>query len=194
MFYITQGGLHIYGALVLGLVAVYFYSKKHPLSMWMFLDSIAPALLIGQAAGRPANFINQELYGPPTDLPWGIPISEGHRLGSWRDMAAFPESTRFHPTFAYEMVWNILTGSFILWLTRKYPEKFKPGAAFFLWMVFAGLGRFLIEAFRPDQPLIPGTSVSWSRLIAGLLAVAGGVLLAIRMGKLKSGLKLPDKY
>lgn len=193
--YITEGGLHIFGALVAGLIAAQWYARKHALDMWLLLDSIAPALLLGQAAGRPANFINQELYGPPTDLPWGIPISAEHRVGEWRDLAAFPEeTTRFHPTFGYEMLWNIITGGLILWLTRKYPDKFKPGAAFFLWMVFAGVGRFLIEAFRPDQPRIPGTDLSWSRLISGLLALAGAVLLAIRLGKIQSGLNLPDGY
>ncbi|MBI3160734.1 MAG: prolipoprotein diacylglyceryl transferase [Chloroflexi bacterium] len=195
IFYITEGGLHIYGALVLGLLAAYAYSRRHPLDLWMFLDSIAPALLFGQAAGRPANFINQELYGPPTDLPWGIPISAEHRIGAWRDLSRYPEeTTRFHPAFAYEILWNVITGSALLWLTRKYPQKFKPGAAIFLWMVFAGVGRFIIESFRPDQPRIPGTDISWSRLAAGLLAVFGGVLLAARMGWLKSKLKFPEKY
>jgi phosphatidylglycerol:prolipoprotein diacylglycerol transferase len=145
----------------------------------MLLDSVAPALLIGQALARPANFINQELYGPPTTLPWGIPISAERRLPPWNDLGQFPlETTRFHPTFAYEMAWNFLAAGLMLWLERRYAGKFQPGTMFALWLVLAGLGRFLIEAFRPDQPRLPGLDLSYSRLISALMALAGAAWLA----------------
>ena len=70
---VWEGGLHIYGGFVLGVLAMYFYLRQHKMDMWLFLDAIAPMTLLGQALARPANFINQELYGPPTNLPWGIP-------------------------------------------------------------------------------------------------------------------------
>lgn len=178
---ITEGGLHIFGAVVFGLGAAYIYARRNKVDMLLLLDSVAPALLIGQAVARPANFINQELYGPPTSLPWGIPIDAHHRLAPWSDLERYPvESTRFHPTFAYEMVWNFLAAGLILWLVRRYEDKIKPGAAFAAWLLLAGVGRVIIETFRPDQPRIPGTDLSWSRLIYAIMAVIGFFWLLVR--------------
>ncbi len=178
---ITEGGLHIFGGIVFGLLAAYLFARKNKVDILLLMDSVAPGLLIGQAVARPANFINQELYGPPTDLPWGIPISPPNRLPPWNDLSRFPEeTTRFHPTFAYEMIWNLITAGLLLWLMRRYERKIKPGTAFAGWLVAAGVGRVIIETFRPDQPRIPGTGLSYSRLIAGLMALAGIVWLLIR--------------
>ncbi len=178
---ITEGGLHIFGALIFGLIAAYFFAKRNKIDLLLLLDSAAPALLLGQAIARPANFINQELYGPPTNLPWGIKILGQNRIAPWNDLSAFPEETTwFHPTFAYEMIWNLIAVGVILWLVRKFERKIKPGSAFALWLIFAGVGRALIETFRPDQPLIPGTGLSYSRLIAILMAVMGSLWLLIR--------------
>jgi len=175
----------------------YIYARKKKIDLWLLLDAVAPSLLIGQAVARPANYINQELYGPPTDLPWGIAIDEVHRIPPYNDLAAYPlETTRFHPTFAYEMIWNFLAAGLILWATRRFKDKFKPGAAFAAWLVLAGVGRVIIETFRPDQPRIPGTALSYSRLVAGLMALVGIIWLLVRFDILKisflpSG---PDKY
>ncbi|HEU0292148.1 MAG TPA: prolipoprotein diacylglyceryl transferase [Anaerolineales bacterium] len=149
---IPQGGLHIYGGLLLGGIAMWFFLRRRHMDVWLFLDSIAPTVLLGQALARPANFINQELYGQPTTLPWGIPIDAQHRIGIYQDLVKFPlETTRFHPTFAYEMIWNLLAFSLIMFITRRFSDRLKPGTGFFLWLVLAGLGRFLIEFFRPDS-------------------------------------------
>jgi len=181
IFRITEGGLHIFGAIVCGGLVAYLYARRIKIDFWMLLDSVAPSLLIGQAVARPANFINQELYGPPTDLPWGIPIVETNRIPPFNDMNIYPqETTRFHPTFAYEMVWNLLAAGLILWITRRFKEKFKPGTAFAAWLLLAGLGRVVIESFRPDQPRIPGTALSYSRLVAALMALVGTFWLLIR--------------
>lgn len=197
IFRISEGGLHIFGAMVFGLVTAYFYAKKQKVDLLLILDSVAPAMLIGQAVARPANFINQELYGPPTDLPWGIPIDATHRMPPWNDLINFPvETTRFHPAFAYEMVWNFLTAGLILWFVRRYEDKVKPGTAFASWLLLAGIGRVIVEAFRPDQPRIPGTDFSWSRLIYALMAVAGLVWLLIRYEVIKLPFLSPgpEKY
>ncbi len=193
---ITDGGLHIYGALVMGYLVGLIYNKRYPHDKWVVLDALAPTLLIAQAFGRLANFINQELYGPPTDLPWGIPIAPGNRLAPWNNMALYPEeTTRFHPTFAYEMIWNLLAAGLILWLTRRFYQKIKPGTALFLWMVLEGLGRFFVENFRPDQPRLGSTDISFSRIAAGLLVVVGVFLLLVRSEKIRLPfIKLPDKY
>jgi phosphatidylglycerol:prolipoprotein diacylglycerol transferase len=178
---ITEGGLHIFGAFVFGLLAAFWYARRKKVDILLILDSIGPPLLIGQAMARPANFINQELYGPPSDLPWGIPISAENRMPPWNDLTQFPEeSTRFHPTFAYEMIWNILAAALLLWISRRFKDRIKPGAMFAAWLVMAGIGRFFIEAFRPDQPRIPGTDLSYSRLIAGLMALGGLFWLLVR--------------
>ena len=194
---ITEGGLHIFGAVVFGLGAAYIFARRHKVDILLLLDSVAPALLIGQALARPANFINQELYGPPTNLPWGIPIDGLHRIYPWYNLDLYPEeTTRFHPTFAYEMIWNFLAAGLILWLVRRYEEKIKPGTAFAGGLLLAGVGRVIIEAFRPDQPRIPGTDMSWSRLVYALLAVIGLIWLLIRSEIIKLPFlsQGPEKY
>lgn len=186
ILYVWEGGLHFFGGLLFGAIALYFYLKSNGMDFWLFLDAIAPAVFIGQALARPANFINQELYGPPTKLPWGIPIDAGHRLTQFADLSQFPvETTRFHPTFAYEMILNILLALLLIWISRQYADRMKPGAIFSGWLVFAGLGRAFIEFFRPDQPHIGDSFVSYTMLVSLLMAVAGVVMLLVRYGKLQ---------
>jgi phosphatidylglycerol:prolipoprotein diacylglycerol transferase len=187
IFYITEGGLHFFGGLLFGAIALLFFLRRNKLDPWLFLDAIGPAALIGQAVARPANFINQELYGPPTKLPWGIPIDAQHRLTAYSDLNLYPvETTRFHPAFAYEMIWNVLAGLFLLWYAREHKEDAKPGTIFGLWLILAGIGRTWLELFfRPDQPRIPGTGISYSAVVAFLMAVAGVILLLVRYGKMK---------
>jgi len=194
---ITEGGLHIFGAVIFGLGAAYLYARRNKVDVLLLLDSAAPALLIGQAVARPANFINQELYGQPTHLPWGIPIEWSHRISPWNDLGLYPEeTTRFHPTFAYEMIWNFLAAGLILWVARRYEDKIKPGTAFASWLLLAGVGRVIIETFRPDQPRIPGTDLSWSRLIYAIMAVIGLFWLLIRYEVIKLPFLSPgpEKY
>ena len=189
---IPQGGLHFFGGLLFGALAMIYYVRRNNLDLWLLLDVAAPVTMIGQAIARPANFINQELYGQPTTLPWGIPIEASHRIPPYNDLGLYPESTRFHPAFAYEMIWNFITAGTLLWLARRFPEKFKPGAMFSWWLVLAGVGRVIIEAFRPDQPRIPGMDLSYSRLVAGLMALAGVIMLLVRYGYLR--LKFAEKW
>jgi len=187
ILYVWQGGLHFFGGLLFGAITLYFFLKKNGMDFWLFLDSIAPAILIGQALARPANFINQELYGPPTKLPWGILINNfPSRLPQYSDLTQYPlETTHFHPTFAYEMILNILLGLLLLWISRQYADRMKPGAIFSGWLVFAGLARAFIEFFRPDQPRINDSFVTYSMLVSLLMALAGVVMLLIRYGKLQ---------
>jgi phosphatidylglycerol:prolipoprotein diacylglycerol transferase len=178
---IWEGGLHFYGAVLLGGLAAFIYFRVRDLDFRLLLDAVSPALLIGQAIVRPANFINQELYGPPTDLPWGILIVPGRRIPPWNNLARYPvETTRFHPTFAYEMIWNFLAAALLLWVARRLSERLKPGALFAGWLVLEGVGRFWLEWFRPDQPTLPGTAISYSRIVAAAMAVVGLIWLLIR--------------
>src|SRR5258707_8639243 len=167
---VGQGGWIILGVWLLGGAFLLYYLNKNKLDIWLFLDAAGPAMLIGQAIGRIANFINQELYGPPTTLPWGILISAEHRLPQYQDLIKYPvETTRFHPTFAYEMIWNFAAAGLLLWLARRYGKSLKPGTIFAGWLVAAGLGRTWIEFFRPDQPKIPGLGISYSAVVSGLM-------------------------
>jgi phosphatidylglycerol---prolipoprotein diacylglyceryl transferase len=178
---VWEGGLHIFGGFLFGAAALLYYLRQNKLDPWLFLDAAGPAMLIGQGIGRLANFINQELYGPPTTLPWGIPISAEHRLPQYQDLSLFPvESTRFHPTFAYEMLWNFASAGLLLWLSRRYKEDLKPGTIFAGWLALAGIGRVIVEFFRPDQPKISGLGISYTSIFAALMAIAGIVLLMAR--------------
>jgi phosphatidylglycerol---prolipoprotein diacylglyceryl transferase len=186
ILYVWEGGLHIFGGFLLGGIALTIYLRKQKMDVWLFLDSIAPVLLIGQAIARPANFINQELYGQPTNLPWGIQIQAEHRLPQYADLNLFPvATTRFHPTFAYEMIWNFLAALLLIWCSRRYMERVKPGVVFSTWLILAGVGRSVIELFRPDQPLIPGTFMTYSMAVSILMAITGILMLLVRYGKLK---------
>jgi phosphatidylglycerol---prolipoprotein diacylglyceryl transferase len=186
IFYVWEGGLHFFGGLLFGGIALYLYLTNNGMDYWLFLDSIAPAILIGQALARPANYINQELYGPPTKLLWGIPIDAQHRLAQFSDLSLYPVAvTRFHPTFAYEMILNILLGLMLLWIARQYADKMKPGAIFAGWLICAGLTRAFIEFFRPDQPRIGDSFVTYSMFVSILMAVTGVVMLLARYGKLQ---------
>jgi phosphatidylglycerol:prolipoprotein diacylglycerol transferase len=178
---IPSGGLHIYGAILLGGLAALLYARQHKVDFWLFLDSVAPGLLIGQAIARPANFINQELYGPPTDLPWGIAIDGANRLSPWDDLARYPEdTTRFHPTFAYEILWNLAAASLLIWLARRFEKMARPGVTFAAWLILAGTGRFIIEWFRPDQPRLAGTDISFTRIAAALMVLAGTLFILVK--------------
>ena len=178
---IPQGGLHIFGGFLFGGIALLLYLNRNRLDPWLFLDVVGPALLIGQAIGRIANFINQELYGPPTTLPWGIPISAEHRIALYSDLSRYPvETTRFHPTFAYEILWNLFAAGLLLWLYHRYKKDLKPGTLFAAWLVLAGVGRVFIEFFRPDQPKIADPGFSYSTLFAALMAITGAILLLVR--------------
>lgn len=178
---IWNGGLHIFGGFLFGAVTLIIYIQQNKLDPWLFLDAAGPAVLIGQGIGRIANFINQELYGPPTTLPWGIPIQPEHRLPEYSNLTQYPfDTTRFHPTFAYEMLWNFAAAGLLLWLSRRYKDQIKPGTVFAGWLLLAGFGRVWIEFFRPDQPKIPDLGISYSAIFAALMAVGGAILLMAR--------------
>ena len=188
IFRVWNGGLHIFGAFLFGAAALLLYLNRNKLDPWLFLDAIGPAALVGQGIGRLGNFVNQELYGPPTTLPWGlkifpqnsyqIPIEMQGR--SNQEILTYIETTRFHPTFAYEMLWNFAAAGFLLWLSRRYEKELKPGTIFAGWLVLAGVGRTWIEFFRPDQPKIEELGISYSAIVASLMAIAGALMLMAR--------------
>lgn len=173
-----QGGLGIYGAVVGGLLAIYIYVRRAKLNFWTMVDIAVPGLLLGQAIGRWGNFFNQELYGFPTTLPWGIPIDAAHRLPLFADLTKYPvDTTRFHPTFLYESLWDLGAAILALYIARRW-SKAKPGDLLLLWGILYGLGRFLAEFQRPDAWLISG--IPTAQLIGLTLIVTCGVALMYR--------------
>jgi hypothetical protein len=101
-------------------------------------------------------------------------------------------TTRFHPTFAYEIIWNLCAAGLLLWISHRYKDRIKPGTIFAGWLVLAGLGRFLIEFFRPDQPRIAALGFSYSALVSVLMAVTGVIMLLARYNKIH--LKMADHW
>jgi phosphatidylglycerol---prolipoprotein diacylglyceryl transferase len=163
------GGLGIPGAVIGGVIALYFFSRRKKLNFLVWTDIAAPAVALGQAIGRWGNFFNQELYGRPTDLPWGITIDPPYRLPEYAAVS------KYHPLFLYESLWNIANLFFLLWLSRSKGEKLLPGDVFLTYLVTYPLGRFLLEFLRLDSPRI-GT-INTNQTVMLIVALASGVLL-----------------
>lgn len=187
IFYINQGGLNILGGVVLGGLVGWYYCRRNQVDFWLVADAIGPGYLIGQAIGRLGNFINQELYGPPTTLPWGISIEEGHRIPPWNDLSLYPvETTRFHPTFAYEMIWNLVFAGILTYLIANKGDKIRSGVIAGSSLLIAGIGRTLVESyFRPDQPRFFDTAVSTSLVVSVIFALIGLFIVLVKMGKIQ---------
>lgn len=185
---IDQGGLNILGGLVVAVIVGFYYTKRNNLDFWLLADAGGPALLIGQAIGRLGNYINQELYGPPTTLPWGIAIDANHRIPPWNDLTQWPvDSTRFHPTFAYEMIWNLIFAAVLTYVIVRYRDQLKSGVIAAGALLAAGVGRTWIEFFRPDQPSFFGLPFSTSMLISVIFALLGLFVLLVRQGQVTVG-------
>ncbi|MCD1267303.1 prolipoprotein diacylglyceryl transferase [Microbacterium sp. MEC084] len=141
---IWEGGIAIFGALLGGAVGAWLGCRWTGIRFWTFADALAPGLLLAQAIGRFGNWFNQELYGWPTDLPWGLEIDP--------DNAAFPpglaEDTLFHPTFLYEVIWNVLGVVFLLWIGNRL--RLQWGRLFALYLIWYGAGRVVWESIRID--------------------------------------------
>jgi phosphatidylglycerol---prolipoprotein diacylglyceryl transferase len=178
IFYIWDGGLGIYGAIVGGLIGVLLYTFRNKLNLLRYLDIGAPALLIGQAIGRWGNFANQELYGPPTTLPWGITIDQYHRIAPFDDLTQYPLTMGFQPDFLYESVWNLVGVILLLIIGRKFADKLKEGDLFLAYLVWYPLGRLWVESLRPDAWRID--NIPTAQIISLALIVVAGVLLVVR--------------
>lgn len=184
VFNIRAGGVNILGGFIGAALAGWLYVRWRRLKFWHYADVAGPALLIAQAIGRWGNFINQELYGPPTELPWGIRIDPQFRLPQYSDLSLYPPETRFHPTFLYESIVLFIGFVLLVWLNHRYRERWKPGTLFGLFLVWWGGNRAWIELFRPDQATIGNTLITYSMLAAIGLVVAGVLVLLSRYDRL----------
>jgi phosphatidylglycerol:prolipoprotein diacylglycerol transferase len=181
---IRAGGANILGGFAGAAVVAFLYLRWRKLDYWNYADVAGPALLIAQAIGRWGNFINQELYGPPTDAPWGLLIDANNRISPYSDLATYPLETRFHPTFLYESILLLLGFIVLVWLNGKYRDSWKKGTLFGMFMIWWGVGRFIVEFFRPDQPTFGNSPITYSMVISLGFALAGLILVLDRFDKL----------
>jgi len=141
--YVWRGGLGIWGAVALGIVGVWLGARLRGIKLLPMLDALAPGVLVAQAFGRWGNWFNQELYGRPTDLPWGLEIDVAHRPSQYLDV------TTYHPTFLYECLWNLAAFAVLIWLDRRY--KLGHGRVAALYVMLYTAGRGWIENLRIDD-------------------------------------------
>jgi prolipoprotein diacylglyceryl transferase len=143
--YVWRGGLGVWGAIALGAVGVLVGARRKGIRILPVLDAMAPGVLVAQALGRWGNWFNQELYGKPTDLPWGLEIDSDH----WPDGQVYDAGTTFHPTFLYEFLWDLGAFGFVIWADRRF--RLGRGRVLALYVMAYTLGRGWIEMLRIDS-------------------------------------------
>lgn len=170
--YVWEGGLAIFGAVLLGGVGAYLGCRRAGIRFLSFADALAPGLLLAQAVGRLGNYVNQELFGTPTTLPWGLHIDPA----SPAFPEGLPDGTLFHPLFLYELLWNLAGAALILLLDRRLSLRW--GKALGLYLIVYGTGRAWFESFRldPTELLLLGIKVN---LLTALVVALIGVLLIV---------------
>ncbi|WP_083956155.1 prolipoprotein diacylglyceryl transferase [Tersicoccus phoenicis] len=173
---IWRGGLGIWGAVLLGFIGAWIGARRAGARILVFADAAAPGLLLAQAIGRLGNWFNQELFGGPTTLPWGLQIDPS----SPTFPADYPAGTLFHPTFLYELLWNLAGVAVLLWADRRF--RLHGGRLFWLYAAIYTLGRVWIEALRiDDAELILGFRLNvWTSILVFAVAVAMFWYLGVR--------------
>ena len=167
---VWRGGLGVPGAVIGGLAAMYIYARRNKLNYLIWLDIVAPALALGQAIGRWGNYVNQELFGSPTNLPWKIYIDPQFRLPGYQDVEYY------HPMFLYESLWSLATVGVLLWLPRRYKDRLLQGDLFLIYLILYPLGRFLLEFLRMETSLVGGININ-QLFMAVVAIIAAGVLI-----------------
>ena len=164
--FIWKGGLGIWGAIAGGALGAYIACRRYGVSFSSVADALAPGLLVAQAIGRLGNYFNQELFGKPTTLPWALEIDAVHRPDGYAQFETF------HPTFLYELLWNLAAAALIIAIDRRV--RFTGGRAFALYVMLYTAGRVWIEALRIDDVnhLGPFRLNIWTSIIVFVLAAA----------------------
>jgi phosphatidylglycerol---prolipoprotein diacylglyceryl transferase len=145
IFAIWNGGLGIYGGLLGGALGILFYARRHRQPLLKWFDVVAPTVPIAQAIGRWGNFVNQELYGAPSDLPWAIYIPPEKRV------ASYTQYERFHPLFLYESLLNLAAFGFLILIERRFRHRLRDGDLLPLYLMFYALIRFALDFIRLDS-------------------------------------------
>ncbi len=167
---IWNGGLGIYGAIVGAGLGILVYCRRQKIPLLPWLDIIAPCAALGQAIGRWGNFVNHELYGAPTTLPWAITIPPENRIDPFKNFSTY------HPLFLYESLWNLVAFGALLWIERRYRDRLRDGDIFLLYVMFYAIIRFFLDFVRLDSN---GLGFITTAQIVSFLAflAAGGALI-----------------
>lgn len=166
IFNLRGGGLAIHGAVIAAVITAVIFTRIRGLDFWQMADIAAPSLILGQAIGRWGNYINQEAYGTPTDLPWGIMVN----------------GVKVHPTFLYESIGNLLVFLFLIWYRKKKVKV--TGEVFLLYIVLYSAVRYFVEGLRIDSLMLGPIRVA--QLISVLSIVIGLIYFFIRRRKVQS--------
>ncbi|KAA1423439.1 prolipoprotein diacylglyceryl transferase [Mumia zhuanghuii] len=164
--YIWEGGLGIWGAISLGAVGAYIGCRRYGIRFAPLADALAPGVLLGQAIGRFGNWFNQELFGSPTTLPWGLEIDAAHRP------AGYEQYETFHATFLYESLWNLAGFFLLIWADRRF--RLGGGRVVALYVAIYTAGRFWIEGLRIDtaHELLGLRLNQWTSIVLFVAAIA----------------------
>jgi prolipoprotein diacylglyceryl transferase len=174
---VWEGGLAIFGGLLGGALGAWFGARRHGVRLPAFADALAPGLAVGQAIGRWGNWFNQELFGTPTTLPWGLRIDPENRPEQYGD------AETFHPTFLYESLWNLGVAGLVVWADRWF--RLGHGRAFALYLASYAFGRFWLEALRTDPAnLVLGMRVNQ---LTALTVVVAAVVYIVASAQLRPG-------
>jgi prolipoprotein diacylglyceryl transferase len=170
-FEIWHGGLGVWGGIAAGALVGSMVARRAGVDVAVLMDCVAPAFLVAQGIGRLGNWWNQELYGKPTKLPWGLEIDAAHRVAPY-----FDPSTTFHPTFLYELIWDLLAAGLLFLIARRFTIR--PPGLFALYVGLYCVGRFWIEALRVD----PAHHIAGLRLNdwVALLGILVGLVWFVR--------------
>jgi phosphatidylglycerol:prolipoprotein diacylglycerol transferase len=173
-------GLGVPGGIITGTIAAWWLTRRHHVSFWTWADIVAPALFVMQAIGRLGNFFNQELYGPPTSLPWGIAIDCAHRVAAY-PCETFPlATTHFHPLFLYESLSGLTGAVVLLWLARRPRSRLVPGDLLWIFFAWYGTTRFLLEFMRSGNWTFFG--IPTAQIVSAAFVIVGLVMLWYRHG------------
>lgn len=160
-------GLGIYGAVIGGAVGMIIYTLWKRLNTFRWMDIAAPGLILAQAIGRWGNFFNQELYGYPTNLPWGVYIDPAHRL------PGFEAYDHFQPLFLYESLLNFIGFGLLIFISRKYGKRLLSGELFMMYVVYYSIVRFALEGLKIDVWTLAGfPTARWIACLAVLGVIA----------------------
>ncbi len=171
---IWKGGLGIPGAVAGGALAVYLYCRSKRMDFAAWGDMIVPGLALAQAIGRWGNFLNQELYGAPTHLPWAIYIDPAHRLPGFENQAYY------HPLFLYESIWNLANMFFLLYVGKRFKSWLKTGDVLLIYLISYPFFRFFMEFLRLDPSPVAGIDINQTLMAVTAITAAVGLFLRHR--------------
>lgn len=173
---LRRGGLGIYGGIAGGALGLFLYTFRRRISALRWADLGVVGLTLGQFIGRWGNFVNQELYGRPTDLPWAVTIDPSHRLD------AYVEFSRFHPAFLYESLWNLFAFLALYYLATRLWHRLLPGELMGLYLILYGVGRILTETVRLDSNTVAigSINVAVATVVSLVIALVAAGWLSFR--------------